>query len=66
MIKLTKEDLESEVKGVSIRFPEKAHNKIKAQAALQGISKDELFFRICVKGCENYNPEEYQESEESE
>ena len=45
-----KELLESKMKGVSLRLPEKFHNKLKAKAALEGMSKDDYFKELLVLG----------------
>ena len=51
---LTKETLESEKQGFSVRLPVKFHNEIKAEAARQGLTKDEMMFNLLKKGIENY------------
>jgi hypothetical protein len=53
MINITKEDLESELKGISLRFPEQLHNNLKAVAAKNGMSKDKLFLEIVKTGCKH-------------
>ena len=58
MIEITNEMLESETKGISLRFPHKVHNYIKAEAALEGKSKDELFLELILLGCKAYKKKE--------
>ena len=58
MLKVTKEMLESELKGISIRLPEDFHAKIKSEASLNKISKDDLMLSLLKLGIEQYNKEE--------
>ena len=60
-MKVTKEMIDSEVKGISLRYPEKLHNFVKAEAALLGLTKDEFFKRLTLEGFKNYNHETYKE-----
>ena len=55
MIKVTKEILDSELKGISIRLPEDFHAVIKSEASLKKISKDEFMLTLLKSGIEVYN-----------
>lgn len=60
-LKITKEMINSEIKGISLRFPKELHNYIKSQSALLNLTKDEFFKRIVIEGIKNYDHEKYQE-----
>lgn len=50
MQELNEDILTDDTKGFSVRLPEKFHNIIKAEAALNGKSKDEFFQELLVAG----------------
>lgn len=54
MIKIQEDEINSEIKGISVRFPRKLSNRIKSEAAIRGITKDELFKKLVLLGCENF------------
>jgi hypothetical protein len=60
-LKITKDMIKSEIKGISLRFPSEMHKHIKSQASLLGLTKDEFFKRLVVEGAKNYDHEVYQE-----
>ena len=41
MVQITEKDLDSELKGISVRLPKLMANKIKAEASLLGMSRDD-------------------------
>lgn len=55
MINLTKEIVEDDLGGVSLRLPKKFHSVIKAEAALENTTKDEFFRALLILGAEIYN-----------
>jgi predicted DNA-binding protein len=50
IITLTDEILNDEVRGYSVRMPTKFHNMLKAQAALDGKTKDDYIMSIILAG----------------
>jgi hypothetical protein len=56
MLEITKEMMDSDVQGFSVRMPKDFHNTIKAQAALEDKSKDEFFQELLVLGVKHYKP----------
>ena len=47
---ITKEMIDSEIKGISLRLPKLLHNELKAIAAKKGMTKDQLFLKVIVEG----------------
>jgi len=52
-IKITKEDLESPIKGISVRLPDNLGKKIKSEASLLGITRDDLIKTLLLSGITN-------------
>jgi predicted HicB family RNase H-like nuclease len=48
------ESLKDSTKGFSVRFPKAFHNKLKAEAALRGMTKDQLVLELIKLGIQHY------------